>query len=139
LGRPFVARGVPLARGPGEESSPEFSGFVGAGKTEEGEEERGEPALTGRTPRSERERERWEGEPALRGAGPGLGPRGERERKRGELGPRGGKRDEWAGWLGSFPFPFFFYTPPNQTILLEFKYDLNSNLYIQHNKNNAPA
>jgi hypothetical protein len=56
LGRPFVARGVPLARGPGEESSPEFSGFVGAGKTEEGEEERGEPALTGRTPRSERER-----------------------------------------------------------------------------------
>jgi hypothetical protein len=29
-------------------------------------------------------------------------------------------------------FLFFFYTPLIQTILLEFKYNLNSNLYTQH-------
>jgi hypothetical protein len=35
------------------------------------------------------------------------------ERKRG--------RGVWAGWLGSFLFLFFFYTPLIQTILIEFK------------------
>jgi hypothetical protein len=36
------------------------------------------------------------------------------------------------GWLLLLFFLFSFSTPLIQTILLEFKYNLNSNLYTQH-------
>jgi hypothetical protein len=65
-----------------------------------------------------------------------LGPRGERKE-----GAREGKEGEkgksgllgWAATLfSSFLFFFCFSNSLIQTILIEFKYNLNSNLYTQH-------
>jgi hypothetical protein len=68
--------------------------------------------------------ERWLGLGRRRKKWVGRGPCGEREGKRG-AGPRAGERkrgrEVWAGWLGSFLFLFFIYTPLIQTILIEFK------------------
>jgi hypothetical protein len=71
------------------------------------------------------------------------GPReevGQGEKKRGREGPRlRERRERVLGWaerewlLSSIPFPFlFFFTLPIQTKPFEFKYNLDSNLHIQH-------
>jgi hypothetical protein len=65
------------------------------------------------------------------GVGRGAAHAGEKRRELGlGLGERkrGRGRGVWAGWLGSFLFLFFFYTPLIQTKLFEFKCKLNSNL-----------
>jgi hypothetical protein len=91
---------------------------------------------------------RWLGRPTRgkegrRGGGDGPGRSAERRREWASVQPtRRGKEEreeEWAGLreLGCLSsilslFLFFCYTPLIQTILLEFKYNLNSNLYTQH-------
>jgi hypothetical protein len=159
---------VPLALGPGKRESPARSEFVGRRETEDGEEKgRWEMTLTCGARLTEGEGE-WGGAsalglrgtrrrhagpgdqserggkgPALRGIGPGLGPRG-KKRKGEEREPAGEEerreKGNWAGprvwgWAaGCFlSFLFLFYTLPIQTKPFEFKYHLNSNLHTQHN------
>jgi hypothetical protein len=80
-------------------------------------------------------------ERGIGGAGPraALG-RGKKERERGPAGKerRGGMLGwagrllGWAAFFYSFSFSSFFSNSLIQTILIEFKYNLNSNLYTQH-------